>query len=104
LQSDRAREAEPHLRRALAIRQAQLPAGSWRIGNVQGYLGECLLALGRNKEAEEMFLQANVTLRADPDTPKVHRDRVARDLVALYDQWHKPELARHWKTELPSTP
>ncbi len=50
--------AEPHLRRAVAMREAAFGADSPRTHNARSALGECLLALGRPAEAEPLMAAA----------------------------------------------
>jgi eukaryotic-like serine/threonine-protein kinase len=54
----RPREAEPHVRRALAVRERVLPAGHFEIGLGRALLGELLAASGRASEAEPLLTGA----------------------------------------------
>ena len=80
----RAAEAEPDLRRVLAVRQRTLPKGHWQIGQAQSLLGASLLAQKRSTDAEPLMLDANHSLKPVPG--EQDRERLANRarLVAFY--------------------
>lgn len=71
-EDNRPAEGEPYLRRALAIRVAQLPAGHWFIHNLESALAVCLAGLGQQAEARAMAQSGHAGLvRAlGPDHPR----------------------------------
>jgi len=89
----RAVDAEPLLRRALAMYQGTLPSGHWRIADAESVLGACLTHLGRYPEAERLLVESYPTLRSDtPPGSRQSREARAR-LRALYLAWGKPAEA-----------
>lgn len=97
-------EAEPLLRRALAIRLDRLPAGNTKTASTRAVLGRCLLHQHRFAEAEEELNLALEALeqagpRAAPRLPGV-----VQDLARLYDQTGRPEKAAEVRALLPPRP
>ena len=98
----RADEAEPLLRRALAMDRSTLPQGHWRIADAESVLGACLTDLGRYREAEEMLLTSYPVLRSDtPAGSRYGRDARSR-LRALYRAWGKPNAAAGFADRAPA--
>lgn len=56
--------AEPILREAVDIHQGVFQEGDWRIADAKGWLGECLVALGRHHEAEPILRSSHAGLLA----------------------------------------
>jgi len=91
----RADDAEPLLRRALAMDRATLPPGHWRIADAESVLGACLTELGRYREAEELLLGSYPVLRSETPAGSRHVRAARSRLLALYRAWGKPgEAAR----------
>ena len=79
LADDRPLEAEPHLRTALTIREAALPADDLLVGHAAGALGEVLARVGRVREAAPLLARAIAILaRSDADRERVGELHVAR--------------------------
>jgi len=93
-------EAEPLLRQALEIRKSNLKEGDWRISEVESLLGACLASQGHFEDAEPLLTQGYVSMR-DRIGPegKMTKESLER-LVALYEQWRKPERAQFYRAEL----
>jgi tetratricopeptide (TPR) repeat protein len=100
-------DAEPVLRKALAIRQAKLK-DDWKTFNTQALLGTSLLGKGEYPEAEPL-LQAGyegMRRREDriPASVKYRLTEALESLVRLYHAWNKPALAAKWRKELEARP
>lgn len=63
--TERAAEALPLLREAVALREARLPRGNWRLETARSALGGCLQALGRDAEAGPLLRSSYEALRKD---------------------------------------
>jgi serine/threonine-protein kinase len=97
---NRAADAEPALREALALRQQHLPAGAPLTAGAASALGDCLIALGRFTEAEQYLLEADTVLQSNPQSPARRRRETIERLVRLYEQWNKPNAAAQWREQL----
>lgn len=89
--------AEPLLRESLELRRELFAQGDWRTAGAEGYLGECLAALGRFDEAEPLMIAGFEALLAfwGPDHPHT---REARDrLVGFYESRGRPEAAATYR-------
>jgi tetratricopeptide (TPR) repeat protein len=97
-------QAEPMLREALAIREAELGDFANLIAEAQGALGACLSALGRYEEAESLLLRGQATL-LKPQRPDQERLKKVREhLLTLYTAWNKPTKAAEYRALLAKTP
>ena len=91
--------AEALLREALELRRlAEAPA--WQCASVASRLGECLVLLDRQAEAEPLLLESYAVLAAtfgdfDPRTIDA-----LRRIVLLYASWNQPQEARSWQERL----
>ena len=92
-------EAEPYLRRALAVRQKLHPAGHWRIAEASAALGQCLLRARRFEEAEPLLSQGYEGLRASKDATPQEIRAALNNLVALYDSWGRPADAARYRAQ-----
>jgi hypothetical protein len=103
LRQGKSAEAEPILRRCLAIREARMP-GEWPCFNTRSQLGGSLLGQGKNAEAEPLLLAGYEGLKAReatiPPQARVRLSEAAGRIVALYDAWGKPDQARAWLARL----
>ena len=77
-------EAESLLRRSLADLRADQPDSSWRVGEAELYLGECLERRGRAAEARP-HLQASVDILGHDRSANRLTRRAARSLDAAAD-------------------
>ena len=99
LARDQVAEAEPYLRRALAVRQKLHPAGHWRIAEASAALGQCLLRARRFQEAEPLLSQGYEGLRASKDAPPQETRTALNNLVALYESWGRPADAARYRAQ-----
>jgi eukaryotic-like serine/threonine-protein kinase len=79
----RAEEAEPLIREALT-RHESVGAKDITAGTIRRTLGECLAALGRDREAEEMLLESHRVLTASRYAER-HRAETALRLAEFYE-------------------
>jgi serine/threonine protein kinase len=96
-------DAEPLLRKALAIRE-QEPQGSSALAT-QSALGAALLGQKKYADAEPLLLQAyeGLTRRqaSEPSSAVAQAIKDAADrIVLLYVGWDKPERATEWRQKL----
>ncbi|MBD3237836.1 MAG: tetratricopeptide repeat protein [Candidatus Eisenbacteria bacterium] len=81
LAAQEAEEAERLIRRCLEQRAATLEPGHWRLACDENLLAGCWAALGRIREAEELFLQSCARLasadHAPPDRRRAAYERAA---------------------------
>ena len=89
--------ALPVLSECLAIRRAHVPAGHWRIAEVNCRLGACLTALGRFEEAEPLLTEGYPIIAEQRG--KQHRitREVLEEVIQLYEQWGEPDEAARWR-------
>ncbi|MEM1057421.1 MAG: serine/threonine-protein kinase [Bacteroidota bacterium] len=95
-ETGRAREAEPLLRRVLAIRRESLGADSWRTGISESGLGANLWRQGRLVEAERHLVAGYEAIRAanGPETGALRR------LVEFYDATGRAAQAEPYRARL----
>lgn len=88
-------EAESVLREAVALREANLPAGHFMTALTEGALGECLTAQKRYADAEPFLLKSYDALARTQASENARTLLAKRRLADLYMAWGKPEqLAR----------
>ena len=89
-------EAEPRLRRSLALLRRAYPQGHFQIPRAQVLLGACLTVLGRFEEAEQLLLEGRQGLASfRPETDPMVVD-AGRQLAAHYRARGKPEEAKKY--------
>jgi tetratricopeptide (TPR) repeat protein len=90
-------EAEPLLRKALAIRRKSLPEDHRLIAEAMSVLGAALTGQGLHAQAEPLILEAYKTVvgddRATGDEQTQAHDRV----IEFYESWGKPREAAKWR-------
>lgn len=96
-------EAEPLLRQAMSLRLGGLAPGRHEIGEVQSDLGACLTELRRYAAAESLLVSGYRILQTGLGIGDRRTQRALGRLVALYDEWDKPDQARRYRMELPAT-
>jgi tetratricopeptide (TPR) repeat protein/predicted Ser/Thr protein kinase len=66
-----------------------------------GFYARSLRGVGRFDEAEDAFLEARQIFQAsfEPDHP-IH-EQITLDIIALYEQWDRPDQAEQWRARLP---
>ena len=98
----RFQEAEELLRECVNLRQQSAP-GKWWTLNAKSKLGEILVELGELSEAETLLIEGYEGLR-DSKAGKVvvgkYRTNATKRIVALYEEWDRPEEAARWRKEL----
>ena len=96
-------EAEPLLRRSLAIRPERL-ADDWTRFNMLSLLGASLMGQKRYTEAEPFSVRGYEGMKTReakiPPLGKARLAEAAEQIVALYDAWGKPGDAALWRAKL----
>ena len=103
LHQGRHAEAEPLLRRCLAIREERL-ADDWTRFNAMSLLGASLTGQKRYTEAEPFSVRGYEGMKTReakiPPLGKARLTEAAEQIVALYDAWGKPGDAALWRAKL----
>jgi len=97
-------QAEPFLRRALAIRRQVLPEGNYLTARAEVYLANCLIRLERFAEAESLLLSGYAAIAGHRPPRERETGQVLNRLIQLYQAWGRDqEAARYQKlrAELP---
>ena len=92
--------AEPFFRRALALGRDREPHRHPEVIWPRLKLAQCLTALRRYPEAEELLLET--AAESDLDGPA--RQRTGEYLAALYEAWGKPQEANRYQDQRPPPP
>ena len=96
--------ALPVLSECLTIRQAHVPAGHWRIAEINCRLGARLTALGRYEEAEPLLTEGYpIIAEQRGEQHRITRD-VLTEVIQLYERWDKPTEAARWREMDPADP
>lgn len=67
------------------------------LAETKGILGECLLAQKRYDDAERVLTESYEAFKVN-QIPRSFRIKEAIiRLISLYEAWHKPELAAHYR-------
>jgi serine/threonine-protein kinase len=83
----RGAEAEPHLRRALAIREGAVP-DDWTTANTRSLLGEALVGQGKYQEAEPLLRRGYTGLRErEVSIPAAVRGLRLREAAGRLERW-----------------
>jgi tetratricopeptide (TPR) repeat protein len=93
----RAAEAESLARSVRQTAESSLPAGHWLVGIVTKEHGGCLCDLRRFDEAEAALLAAHDMLARALQRSDYRVQRTLDELVALYEEWQRPEEAARWR-------
>ncbi|MBK9776315.1 MAG: serine/threonine protein kinase [bacterium] len=96
-------EAARALAESLELRKHYLGADSWLVGSSTGLLGEHFTRTGDFARAEELLLEADAILGAALGPDHARSVQNLRRLIALYDVWPRPGLARQLRARLPAT-
>lgn len=98
---EKAREAEPILRRAIALcAEIKLPpAEAWRASRLESTLAECLITLKQFEEAERLGVASYESLRAARGDAFLDTRAALRRVVWLYEAWGRPEKAAEWRAK-----
>jgi eukaryotic-like serine/threonine-protein kinase len=97
---DEPNRAEPYLFEALKIREKAMAPDNWRVGEIQEYLGECFLEQRRFPQAEKMLTSTYKTYSAQFPSSDIRPKGALKQLIKLYEEWHKPELAARYQIAL----
>ncbi len=98
--SSRFEKAELLLRETLAIideRRLKAADVSSVGGQARSVLGQCLAGLGHYDEAESLMLEGYRMLQTVEPMRRIHTNNARLRLVALYEDWGKPEKANEWR-------
>jgi len=90
-------ESDRLFRECIDLGRSYLPTGHWLTGLYRSGYGELLRETGRFAEAEEHQLAGYHTLQQQLGPAHKHTQRAIARLVALYDDWQKPESAAEWR-------
>jgi hypothetical protein len=94
---DRAAEAEPLLRRALAAQESAFPQGHWRVTCARIALARCLFDLGQTGEAKRTLIETDLS----PYWQSYReRQNALRRILALFEQWGWQERSASVRTLL----
>ena len=93
----KAKEGEPYLREALAIRKNVLPPGDFMVPYAASALGECLTAQKRYAEAEPLLIDSYNELKAKLGDQDKRTIEARQRLLKLYDDWEKPDQASQFR-------
>ncbi len=98
-----AAEAEKYFRDDISRRE-KATAADWAGAAARSGLGQALVQLGRNAEAEPLLIAGYEGLRkSESQLPASERKTIAiagARVVALYTRWGKPEEAQLWQRKL----
>jgi tetratricopeptide (TPR) repeat protein/tRNA A-37 threonylcarbamoyl transferase component Bud32 len=97
---DRHGEAEPLYVDLVTASRRALPEDHWHIGSAELRLGSCRRRLMKYELGEQALLEAYRILAAAENAAL--RDRAARQLAALYDDWGRPDRAEAWRAKAPA--
>ncbi len=102
LQQKKWSEAEQSLRECLAIREKTQPE-AWQTFNAKSMLGEALLGLKKDVDAETLLLASYEGMKqrekSIPPQGKVRLPEALDRLINLYKAMDKPEELRKWQAE-----
>ena len=73
--------------------------GNWRVAVARGLDGACLHAGGRREEAEAQLLASLAGLE-NKEASIASRRQALRRLVALYEDWNRPQDAARYRQQL----
>jgi serine/threonine-protein kinase len=92
--------AEKWLRESLELRRRNLPKDHWLVASSESILGEHFILAHQYSKAEKLLLpsEAKLTAALGENAPIV-ADARGR-LVALYQEWGKPDEAARWQKKI----
>jgi serine/threonine protein kinase/tetratricopeptide (TPR) repeat protein len=94
------KEAEKYLRDGLELYVKRLGADLRGQAIAEISLGECLIAQQRYAEAEPLLTRAYESLNASLGTQDQTTIKARQRLVALYENWKKPDKAAEYRSKL----
>lgn len=92
--------AESYLREALRLRSQPDTQSGYEVSDLKGYLGECLTAQSRFREAEPLLIESYDSLKTRQIPQSYRLKQAERRLTVLYERWGKPELAASYRAQL----
>ena len=78
--------------------------GNWQVSSAESQLGDCLVALGRFREAEPLILESYVNIQKQLGDSHTATEAAARRIPKLYEAWGKTDEAEKWRKKLPALP
>jgi hypothetical protein len=94
--------AEIWLRQGRKALQEALPAGSWRIAQIESMLGACLVPQGQDSaeyvEAESLLVSSYEILRAAFGTEHTRTQQALKRIIGLYEAWGKPKESAKYRS------
>ena len=90
-------EGESLVRKALADEQSAHPKDERHVAVFQMTLGECLFYQSKFGDAESQLIAGHIVLQDSFGSRNAYARQAARDLVALYEKWQKPERAEQFR-------
>ena len=73
-----------------------------QVAGQRGALGDCLKGLARYEEAEPLLLEFHAHIKEQWSERNAQTRVALRDVVALYEDWGKPEEAARYRVLLQS--
>jgi serine/threonine protein kinase len=92
--------AEAELRECLSAREIRYGSEHWLTGHTASFLAECLIELGRYREAEELLIRGHRVMVVGRGAAHERTREVLGRLVDLYEVWDKPDLAAEYRARL----
>ena len=89
---------------ATDLGQKHLPPGHWLVALYRNGYGELLRQTRRFDEAQKQLVESHDVLHAQLGVGHSHTQRAVRRLVALYNDWGRPEEAATWRALMPAEP
>jgi tetratricopeptide (TPR) repeat protein len=90
-------DAEPLLHDAATLFHQNYAQKKDLIADAENWLGVCLAARKRYKDAEDLLVHSYEILKADPGVPERHKDKARLHVLQLYEAGYKPEKAAAYR-------
>jgi len=95
--SGRNAEAEAEVLLCLDMRRNEYEDGHYRIALAENTLGSILRAQGRYEEAESLLVESSRAIEASPSTSPDEKQAAVAQVVALYEEWERPDRADEYR-------
>jgi tetratricopeptide (TPR) repeat protein len=93
-------EAEVMAREGVNVREKTVRAGDWRLAEARSLLGYNLVAQKRFAEAEPLLVEGHAIMAKQRGAGYRRTLQALERVVALYEQWPKPEEAARYRAAL----